>query len=88
VSGQRFLIVANLHRSALDHVSVLIPQEAQRFLRLEGDAPPSLVERLSPWQPAPAVTVEPDGCMVARFTGIAPLTACYLEFQASSPFHP
>ncbi len=83
-SGQRFLVVANLHREAiLRDVRVRLPADALTFLRLDPDHPPQLREHLSPSQQIPVVTFDADRCMVAQFSEIAPLTTSYLELQIS-----
>jgi len=88
-SGQRFLVVANLHRGALRDVRVRIPAEALDFLRLDPALlPPSLAERLSPMHPLPVVTMEADRCMLVQFAEMAPLTARYLELPSSPKLRP
>jgi glycosidase len=79
-SGQRFCVVANLHREAtLRDVRVRWPEEALAMLRLED--PPTLVERLASHPPQPKVVRGEDRCMIVELTEIPPLTACYLELQ-------
>jgi len=81
-SGQRFLVVANLHRQAtLRDVRVRLSPEALTFLRLDPDQPPRLVERLSPTSPVPSLAADAGGCMMVQFPELAPLTASYLELQ-------
>ena len=82
-SRQRFLIVANLHRSAtFRDVKVRLPAAALAFLQFDSEHPARLVERLSPSSPPPSMTADVDGCMLVQFPALAPLTPCYLELQS------
>lgn len=88
-SGQRFLVVAHLHRSnALREVYVRLPAEALAFIGLPPSHPPRLVERLSPFVPTPSLTADTEGGLVVRFSELAPLTACYLDLHPTSPIAP
>lgn len=79
-SGQRFLVIANLHRDAtLRDVRVRLPAEALAFLRLGTSRPPEAIERLSPLPHHPRVVSEGDRCMIAEFPELPSLTACYVE---------
>ena len=81
-SGQRFLVIANLHREAvLRDVRVRLPAEALAFLRLDVAHPPNLAEHLGTLPHHPAVVPGEDRCMMMEFAEIPPLTACYVELQ-------
>jgi hypothetical protein len=84
-SGQRFLVVANLHREIiLRDVQVHLPAEALGFLRLSAQDRPKPLERLSSSSLAPNVTPDGDRCMVVEFPALHPLTPCYVELQLKS----
>ncbi len=81
VSGQRFLIVANLHREAvmLD-VFIRLPAEALAFLEIDPQSPPQLIERLNTMPSAPPfITPDGEGGMIVHLPKLPPLTPHYLE---------
>ena len=81
-SGQRFLVVVNLHRSeTLRAVRVQIPPAALDFIGLGGDAGAKLTERLATsGQLTREVSALKDGVDVGD---IPPLTAYYFELKTS-----
>jgi glycosidase len=85
-SGQRFLIVANLHRSVTQRdVRVRLPQAAIAFLQLDPQHPPQLVEHLcSPPALSPTTSTDADGSMLVHLAEIPPLTPCYFEMSVAT----
>jgi len=80
-SGQRFLVVANLHRDTTMHdVFVRLPAATLTFLEIDPQNPPHLLERLdtSPLAP-PFMTPDGEGGMIAHLPELPPLTPRYLE---------
>lgn len=78
-SGQRFLVVANLHpRETLPEVRIQLSNEALRFLELDPKSSLTLHDRLSE-QPVETTMVANGAVSVAALT---PLSARYLEFAA------
>ena len=80
---QRFLVVVNLHPSAIfESVRIAVPPEAIRFIRVEGQRGVRFVERLSSSEPlvfeAAALAA---GVVVAE---IPPLTPFYFELQIAT----
>jgi hypothetical protein len=81
-SGQRFLVVANLHRDAiLRDIRLRLPAEALAFLRLDPAQPPKAIERLASLPHQPKVVPGADQCMMVEFPELPALTACYVELQ-------
>jgi hypothetical protein len=80
VSGQRFLVVVNLHpRKTLSAVHVRIPLDALDFIGLHGETRARLVERLYPEsQRTIDVAVMKEGVFIGD---LPPLTPCYFELQ-------
>jgi glycosidase len=86
-SGQRFLVVVNLHRSeTLRDVRVQLPPAALDFAGLGGDTRARLVERLATaGQLTRDVATLKDGVSVGD---IPPLTPYYLEINPTNPTNP
>ena len=77
VSGQRFLVIANLHpRETVRDVHIQLPNEALRFLDLDSRSSAILRDRLAE-EPFEA-TLTPEASISA--VHLRPLSACYLEF--------
>jgi hypothetical protein len=88
-SGQRFLVVANLHRETVLHdVQVRLSRDALTFLGLDPNDRPQLIERLSPTVLQPFVAPGDDQSMIVQFPRLDPLTPCYLELQSNARLSP
>ena len=73
-SGQRFLVMSNLHSTvAFCEIKVLLSPEALRFLNLPPEQKPGVTDRLSDSNGE----MTNDGVWIAE---IKPLSAAYLEF--------
>jgi glycosidase len=79
LGGQRFLVVANLHRNAtMGDVRVRLSPEAKEFLAFPPQSTPQLIERLSTHRSRAAYD-RVEGEM--RLDDVPPLTALYFELQ-------
>jgi hypothetical protein len=84
-SQQRWLVVANLHRStAFSDVHIHIPAETLRWLELPSDGPLHFTDRLG--YNHPPLTANPADLPVAGIVipKIAPLSAMYYEIHQSA----
>ena len=80
--GQRFLVLANLHRSeTFRDVQVRLPREAVAFLQMPAKPALEPVERLMDAKTRIALADAADGAMVVRVEGIPPLTPFYIELK-------
>jgi hypothetical protein len=81
-SGQRFLVLANLHpHETLHEVQVRLPREAVAFLEISADSALRPVERLAETQSALTLANAGDGAVNARAAELPPLTAFYVELR-------
>lgn len=81
-SGQRFLVLANLHpRETLHEVQVRLPREAVAFLEISADSALRPVERLAETQSALTLANAGAGAVNARAAELPPLTAFYVELR-------
>jgi glycosidase len=89
-SGQRFVVLANLHRSeTLRRVGVWLPKGALDFLQITAASQWRLHDRLALVPSPPAtVTVGPSDGVMVEFDVCGPLTACYFEWQNITPDQP
>jgi glycosidase len=87
-SGQRFLVLANLHRQEIFRdVGVWLPQAGLDFLQVGAVSAWQLSDKLAA-QPPPALQFHSGngGGAMLQIDECAPLTACYFEWQPiSSP---
>ncbi len=83
-SGQRFLVVANLHPTiSFQNIRVLLPAAALEFLQLDqhpSDATLKLMERLGEHGAGAVVTIQDAAGGGIPIGEIAPLSAFYFEF--------
>ncbi len=86
-SGQRFLVIANLHRSAiLRDVVVRVPVAALSFLQAGVQERWRATERLSASPiAAPAFATAQDGSMLVQIAEVPALTPHYFELQILPP---
>jgi glycosidase len=81
VSGQRFLVVANLHPDvALRDIIILLPNDALRFLDLQTGGTVTLRDRLSEEPVETNATFDDASVATIPLANISPLSACYFEF--------
>jgi len=81
-SGQRFLVLANLHPSeTLRDVQVRLPREAVAFLQLPAEPALRPIERLMETRTAIALTDAADGALKVCVAELPPLTAFYIELE-------
>ena len=81
-SGQRFLVLANLHpRETLCDVQVLLPREAVEFLQLAAEPALRPVERLAEARMEIALAPTDNGAMMVRVTKLPRLTAYFIELK-------
>ena len=80
--GQRFLVLANLHRSeTLRDVQVRLPREAVAFLQMPAKPVLKPVERLMDAKTEIALAGAEDGAMMVRVAELPPLTPFYIELK-------
>ena len=80
--GQRFLVLANLHRSeTLRDVQVRLPREAVAFLQMPAKPALKPVERLMDAKTEIALAGAEDGAMMVRVAELPPLTPFYIELK-------
>ncbi|MCE9611639.1 MAG: hypothetical protein K8R23_15685 [Chthoniobacter sp.] len=81
-SGQRFLVLVNLHASAtLRDVQVRLPREAVAFLQLAAESRLRLSERLAETRTKLGLAGAHDGTMTLDVEELPPLTAFYVEMK-------
>jgi len=81
-SGQRFLVLVNLHRrETLREIGVWLPKAALDFLQVENGSEWQLIEKLaiSPPIPVNVAMAKSDGVSL-QISECAPLTACYFQW--------
>lgn len=81
-SGQRFLVLVNLHRQETFHdVGVWLPKEALEFFQVSTGSHWELRDRLGQAEVPPILSeiVDENGVML-RFSQCTPLSACYFEW--------
>ena len=84
-SGQRFLVLANLHRSeTLRDVQVRLPREAVAFLQVPANAALKPVERLMNAKTEIALADGDDGAKMVRVAEMPPLTPFYIELKSAA----
>ncbi len=82
--GQRFLVLANLHRNeTLRDVQVRLPREAVAFLQMPAKPVLKPVERLMDAKTEIALAGAADGAMVLRVAELPPLTPFYIELKSA-----
>jgi len=81
-SGQRFLVLVNLHASeTLRAVQVRLPREAVAFLQLAAESRLRLVERLAETRTELTLAGANDGTMTLGVAELPPLTAFYVALK-------
>ncbi len=81
-SGQRFLVLANLHPSETLHdVQVRLPREALAFLQLPAETALRPVERLAETRTLLGLKDAADGTTTVSVADLPPLTAFYIEMK-------
>ena len=81
--GQRFLVLANLHRSeTFRDVQVRLPREAVAFLQMPAKPALKPVERLMDTKTEIALAGAEDGAMMVRVAELPPLTPFYIELKS------
>ena len=79
-TGQRFVVLANLHRSeTLRDVQIRLPREAVAFLQMPTQPALKPVERLAETKTALSLHGAEDGAMLLRVAEVPPLTPFYIE---------
>jgi glycosidase len=84
LTGQRFLVVANLHPvQTLRDVRIQLPNEALRFLDLDPNSQATLQDRLSREPVETHATFGNESTATIPVADIPPLSARYFEFDAN-----
>ncbi len=79
-TGQRFLVLANLHRNeTLRDVQVHLPREAVAFFQMPAQPPLKPAERLAETKAVLALAGAEDGAMTLSVSEVPPLTPFYIE---------